>query len=930
MGLRFSVLVFLASLVARAFSQDTSLVNRFAHYKVVPFTITDGLPGNTLLTLNQDLDGYLWLGGFEGLTRFDGNRFVVFDPNSSPELKSSQINVIKLDSKGELWIGTGQGLVKYSDHKFSNLASPEHSLNIESIELDEAHQIAWLGTRNRGLYSYDMQTNRYQLIESLYTHDMITSIVSDRNGGIWVSSDKNGFAHFANNQWQYFSKKDGLNTNEIISLHASNDELYICSILGLHVLKGGKITLVPEPKESRITKVRNGPQGSLWVLTTSGIYIRYKNGTWRTLTRQDGLTATDIRDVVFDRDGAIWLATYRGGLLQLIEEKFVTFSANEGLAVEAVSSVYQLSPGQWIAGTSDGKLFTIENEKAKPFFIRNAISKPICQIMRDRQQNLWFATYDGLLFISKNGEEKLFTERDGLPTRQVRAIIQDKDDNFWIGSRTSGVIKMDFNAAKGKPVFTTLYLDQLSKANATFIISLSSDKSGNLLMATGAGSIIKILKDGSLKQYADPSRPSNEASFAAHEDADGVIWAASTTGILRIAKDSVKSFSRRQGMPFEAVYDIVEDDFGYFWMPSAKGILRVKKNELEENLKDHRKEIHWRVFDTSDDLEKAQCTGASQIFKDASGTFWFPMQEGLVRVNPTEIKTDSIPPKIQIESMTVDDALINVDEEIILPPGSNRFVFSFVSVNLKYQKSIRYKYRVDRFDREWLPAGNQTTAVYTSLPPGNYTFRVTACNKDGSCSSQEAVVLFRVKAYYYQSSWFYLVVLNVLVVSVLAFIRIRTTSIRKRALLLKQMVRERTKELAAQRDELEAINEELRMSQEEVVAQRDSLSEKNNQIEKINATLEDTVSERTAALEARNKKLEEFAFINAHKLRAPLASILGIMNLIRIETDEDSRKKLLELLDISAADLDNVIRATNKMLEEESSRQERSKDGDDR
>lgn len=928
-SLRFSVIVFLAFLCVRTFSQNTSFVNRVAHYKVVPFTVVDGLPGNTLLTLKQDFNGYLWLGGFEGLTRFDGNHFTVFDPTSTLELKSSQINTIQLDSKGVLWIGTGQGLVKYAGHKFSNLASPEFSFNIESIELDEANQIAWLGTRNRGLYRYDMQTNSYQFIESQYTHDMITSIVLDNNGGIWISSDKNGFAHFANNQWQYFSKKDGLNTNEIISLHATNDGLYICSILGLHLLKGGKITLVPEPRESRITKVRNGPQGSLWVLTTSGIYIRYQDGTWRTLTRQDGLSAIDIRDVVFDREGAVWLATYRGGLLQLVEEKFVTFSSNEGLSAEAVSSVYQLSSNHWIAGTSDGKLFTIENEKAKPFIIRSTITKPICQITKDNRENLWFATYDGLLFISKNGEEKLFTERDGLPTRQVRAIIQDKDNNFWIGSRTSGVIKMEFNAAKGKPIFTTPYRDQLAKANGTFIISMSQDKGGNLLLATGAGSLIKILKDGSLRQYADKSRPSNEALFAAHEDARGVIWAAGTTGILRIENDSVKSFSRKDGMPFETVYDIVEDDLGYFWLPSAKGILRVKKDDLEEKLKDQKKEIRWRLFDSSDDLVKAQCTGASQVYKDASDILWFPMQEGLVRVNPREIKIDTVPPKIQIESVTVDDALINHDEEIILPPGSKRFVFSYVSVNLKYQKAIRYKYKIDRFDRDWIDPGTQTTAVYTSLPPGAYAFRIMACNKDDICSSQEAVVHFKVSAHYYQSSWFYLVVMNVLIVGVLGFIRIRTRTFRQRALLLKRMVAERTKEIASQRDELEAMNEELRMSQEEVIAQRDSLAEKNNQIEKINATLEDTVSERTAALEARNKKLEEFAFINAHKLRGPLASILGIMNLIRIETDEDSRKKLLELLNISTAELDKVIRATNKMLEEENSRQEKSEgDGD--
>jgi ligand-binding sensor domain-containing protein len=885
------------------------------HYKISRFATSDGLPGNTLLNLQTDSQGYLWLGGFEGITRFDGTHFVTFNPAVNPEFKSSQINAIEVDKNGNLWIGTGKGLVRHTKGEFINLATADFSFNIESIAVDDLQHVIWLGTRNGGLYQYDIQKKNYERIESRFSQDIITSVELDSAGGIWISSDRNGFAHYDHKTWQYYSTSDGLRTDEITGLHWQDGKLYVYSTQGLHVLKNGKIEVIPSFNNSRVTKVKSDPNGNMWVLTTSGVHVLRQGRGWQTLTKRDGLSVDDIRDIVFDQ-GSIWLATYRGGLNHLLEEKFISFSAREGLITEAVSSIYQVSTNKFMVGTTDGHIFSIENGMVKPFLIRNFINKPVGKILKDHAGNLWFATYDGLLLVTADGREKLFTEKDGLPTRQLRAIIQDRNKNYWIGSRTDGVIKMEFNHFSIKPIFTKAYSEALRGANATFIMSMSVDGDDNLILATNIGAIIKILPNGLIKQHFTHPDGLGEAAFSAHADEQGTIWAASSNGVSRIKDDSVVTLSRREGMPQETIYDVVEDDLGYLWMPTAKGIMRVLKQELEDYMDDKKTTVHWRLYDNSDDLAKSECTGASQILKDASGRMWFPMLEGLIQVDPKKITLDSEPPEIRIDGLSVDDQNVDITKEVVLQAGTKRLVFSYGAISLKHRKAIHYKYQIEGFDGDWIKAGSNTAAVYTSLPAGRHTFKVTACNRDGVCTIDGARMVVTIQPHYYQTMWFYIVVAVALASSVFAYVRLRTGAIRKRSAELRKLVDERTREIAAQRDELATLNEELNTSQEEVLAQRDALVEKNNEVEKMNFNLEKMVAERTTTLEERNKQLAEYAFINAHQLRAPLASILGIIHLLRIETDEASQKKLFELLQASSDELDSVIRSMRKILEE--------------
>jgi ligand-binding sensor domain-containing protein len=885
-------------------------------YKISHWTTDDGLPSNTITYLHQDADEYLWIGSYDGLIRFDGTQFLVFNKNNTPELQSFHARVLKGDRNNNMWIGTSLGLVKYNNGKFINVSGEENKLFILSMWVDEINKKIWIGTRDSGLYCYDIDNNTFRKVDNNFANDLITAIVQDRNGGMWIGSEKNGLAYFKNQQWTYFDKDDGLTNTEIQSLYLDDtDELLVGTSVGLFVFKDGKIVQDKLTDGLRVNKIRRDKEGKIWLATATGAFRRLNKGSWQIFSKDEGLSNNDIRDIYFDNEGSVWLATYRGGLNQLRQTKFVTFGANEGLNVEAIGAIEELTTNQYLVATTDGKLFSIKDNIVSPFILKTKFTQRIYGILKDTQMNLWIASYDGLLLVTPNGNERLFTEADGLPTRQLRMIYQDKNQNYWIASRNSGLIKMKFDSKSSKPVFELFNSDGLKKLNASFIMSVKEDESNNLLVTTNTGGLL-VLKNNVIKNYTTDNGLVSNTVYTAQADKQGVIWLATLDGISRLENGEFFNYTKREGMPHESVFDLVEDDSGYFWMPTSNGILRVSKQQLNDYQAGKIKTIEWKQFDRSNELRSSECTGVTPMFKASDNSLWFLMLGGIVKVNPNNIVVNDKAPNVFIEKLIVDDNVQDLTDELIIPSGSQRVVFNYIGINLRYPRSVKYKFRLTNFDKNWIETGTDRNAVYTNLKGGNYTFQVIACNNDGVWNTTGASFPFTVESRYYERWWFYPALIFVTALFIVLYIQLRTRSIKHRADELKRVVDLRTREIALQRDELVALNEELRSSQEEVMAQRDALSDKNNEIERINLNLERLVAARTEALEQQNKRLAEYAFINAHKLRSPLASILGIINLMVIETDPEQKRLLLGHLQKASLELDEIVHSINRMLEE--------------
>lgn len=896
----------------------------FLNFKTTYWTTDDGLPGNSCVKILQDKDGFLWMGSFDGLVRFDGTRFITY--NKSNLLSSNFALTMASDNQGNLWVGTDHGLAHYYNGKITDLADSTHGFFIESLLMDEKKQKVWIGSRNAGFFAYDIRAKKYEQIDVLQKDDIFNDILKDPDGSLWIAGEKNGLLNLKNGAWKNFAEKDGLSSTEVKTLALAVDgTMYVGTTSGLFVRKpGDKFVEVEKFKGIRINKVKIDAGGNLWIGTVYGLYIQTSENKWIYLSREEGLSNNDVREIYFDADSTIWLGTYRGGVNQLRPTKFSWYFGGKGLEIEAVGAICAFGENGILAGTTEGELYTINNYEVKKYPIKTSIKQRIYSLLRDDKKNIWVACYDGLLLLTPDGREKLFTEKDGLLTKQIRVIYQDKKGIYWIGTRNAGLIRMTFDVKKSKPTFEQFRHEHLNKVNSTFIMDLREDAQGNLLICSNNGGLTIMPEDGPLINYSKKDGLQSNTCFSVRSDKTGVLWLTTTDGVTRLKDGKLFTFTRKDGMPHENPMDVMEDSLGFLWMPTQKGNIRVSKQQLNEYADNEADTIEWKLFDKNNDLIKSECTGTARAFKDNRGVLWFPMVGGLISVDPLTIQISKKIPSIYIERVSVDDVEKPFDKPVVVSSTDQRVAFEFIALTLRYPNSARYQYQLKPFDEGWINAGTSRNAVYTNLPAGDYTFSVIGCNNDGVWSLEGTSIAVVVNPRFYQTWWFITFVVSAIGLMILGYVRFRTRSIKERARYLAQLVNERTKMIAQQRDELALLNQELQSSQEEVMAQRDSLAEKieelaekNVEIESMNENLEKIVEDRTRVLNEQSKRISNYIFINAHKLRAPVASILGLINLLNHETLNAAQKRISDHLLESAAALDKVIRSISRMLEEE-------------
>jgi ligand-binding sensor domain-containing protein len=650
-------------------------------YKITSWTTDDGLPGNSCVKITQDRNGFLWMGSFDGLVRFDGTRFITF--NKGNFLPTNYAVAIAEDKNGALWVGTDQGLVVYRDGKFTNLADSAYELFIESLLIDEEQGKIWLGSRNGGLYTFDMVKNTYTQIEGLNEKDIINGFVKDKDGSLWVGGEKNGLLQYKDGKWSQFDERHGLLNKEVKSLYQDKSGvLYVGTSSGLYVRRpDGRFDELEKFRGVRVSKVTMDGGGRLWIGTVNGLYRERSKNDWIYITQKDGLSNNDIRDIFFDAEGSVWLGTYRGGINQMRETKFHWYFGGQDPQIEAAGALCALDASTILIGTTQGDLFTIKNNELRKYPIKTKIDQRIYSILQDDKKNVWIASYNGLLLKTPDGREKLFTEKDGLRTNQIRKIFQDKNNTYWIGTRNAGLLKMSFNQFPERPVFEQYLYKKLNNFNATFIMAINEDSNGSLLVCTNNGGLVVISTDGELTSYNKSNGLRSNTCFNAREDSDGIIWVTTTNGLTRIKKGQLITYTRNEGMPHENPMDVVEDDLGFLWLPTQKGTIRVNKQQLDSFAEGKLKSIEWKLFDKTNDLIISECTGTAQILKH-SGKIWIPMIGGLIGVDPASIQIRKRAPQVFIESMLVDEKEKDISQAIVIPAGSKRIAFDFIALTL--------------------------------------------------------------------------------------------------------------------------------------------------------------------------------------------------------------------------------------------------------
>ncbi len=823
-----------------------------------------GLPQSSVFAILQTRDGYLWLATQEGLVRFDGARFTVFNKQNTEAIRHNDVWNLLEDSEGTLWIGTrGGGLVRYRDGRFDTL-SKEDGLTSDSVQAlwQGRDGGLWIGTRGGGLNRYkDGVIRAYTAADGL-SSKTIYAIVGDRDGNLWLGTDGEGLVRYRNGKFDTLSKAQGILNDTIYAiLEDFEGDLWVGSGKGLFRLHDGVATAFG-PKDGllndNIRAIYQDRQGTLWLGTDGGGLYRYRAGRFTAFGAKQGLSNDNVGALFEDREGSLWIGTDAGGLNRLRDNTFVTYSSDEGLPNDNVRAVLEDRAGaMWIGSFGgltrwfDGKFTTLTKRQGLS-------SDAVLSLMEDRSGALWAGTLGGGLNRYRNGLITHFSDAQGLSNETVLCLLEDADGVVWAGTRSGGL-----NRLEGERFKALTTADGLGSNDVRVL--LNARRGGFWIGTLGGG--LNHYQDGKITTYNTSHGLAHDLVLSLYEDKDGVLWIGTFGGGLsRFKGGKFTTVTSKNGLYDDVVYRILEDDGGNLWMSSNRGISRVSKRDLDGFADGKRLRVESVAYGSADGMKSGEANGAHQPagWRSRDGRLWFPTVRGVVSVDPNRLQSNQVAPPIRIEEVMIgsERAVVDTvgDSPVQVPPGRQKLEFHYTALSFLAPEKVRFKVRLEGYDEAWVDAGNNRVATYTNLPPGNYRFLVRASNNDGVWNEIGAELSLEIQPRFYQRGAFYLVYL-LLIAGVVAlatrFYRARVDALKHREQVLLELIQDN----ASAEDALRAAN----------------------------ATLE----QRNQELARSNSELERFVYVASHDLKEPLRSVVSFTQLLakkyqgRMDADAD-------------------------------------------
>jgi len=727
----------------------------------------NGLPQNTVHAIAQTRDGYIWIGTEEGLARFDGVKFTIFDKQNTPELKSNYIRTLLADRQGALWIGTAQGLVRMLNGRFT-LFTRDEGLPSETIQAiyEDREGNLWVATANGlgllksgGLTTF---TTKERLISG-----SIQALFEDAGGALWIATPY-GVGRIKDGKFTNFTVRDGLGSNSVRAIQQDrNNRLWFGTLGGLSSFDGNRFTTYTTRDgltNDRIISLQADRDGGLLIGTAGGL-CRLTDGRFTGFNTGEALATSTILSLLEDLEGNVWIGTESGGINLLKDTKFTTYTVRNGLSNDLVKSIYEDHQGNTWIGTDGGGLNLLRNGKLNVYTTRDGLSSNVVlSLFSDNTGNLWVGTPDGLNRFN-GGKFTTYTSADGLANNDVRSIYLDRHGSLWIGTRggltrmTNGVFKT-FTEVDGLPndLITTLY----------------EDTKGNLWIGTFGG--LGKLTNEEFTTFTTRDGLSSDAVISLHEDADETLWIGTNGGGLNRMKDGkFTAYTTSNGLLDDVVYRILADGQNNLWLSCRKGIFHISKKELDEFAKGLIASIAPVAYSTADGMMTRECSGGGDPagWRGSDGKLWFPTIKGVAMIDPARMRLNSHAPPVVIEQIRIDEKSFAPSERLELPAGTTRFDLYYTAPSFVAPEKVRFKYKLEGFDKDWIDSGTRRIAYYTNLRPGAYTFRVIASNHDGVWNQTGTAVALYLKPYFYQTYWFYTVCLLALVVLAWLLFRLR-------------------------------------------------------------------------------------------------------------------------------------------------------------
>ena len=415
-------------------------------------------------------------------------------------------------------------------------------------------------------------------------------------------------------------------------------------------------------------------------------------------------------------------------------------------------------------------------------------------ILEDSKGKMWIGVNGGI-FIVENGQAEMIPESEG---HHVFSIQEDKAGNIWAATG-KGILR--FNNYK----ITASYSPK-DGLPSRFMTVIHEDSKGRLWFGGHGG--LSQLKDGKFINYTSKDGLTGNYVRTIYEDKEGTLWIGTyDEGLSRFKNGNFVNYRKKDGLFNNGVFAIEENENGNFWISSNGGIYRVNRRELNDFADGKISKIHSIGYGKEDGMLNNECNGGRQpaSLKDKDGNFWFPTQEGIAVINPYLVATNSLAPSVVIESATVERKSFKIDKSLVIEPGQKNIEIRFTGISLIKSNQVKFKYKLEGHDPDWIDAGSRRTAYYSYLPPGNYKFVVKAANSNGIWAKTGASLNIELKPYFYQTNSFYLLCLVIGVLILFVIWQISVYQLKAKEIRLKRLVNERTIELEQVNKELEHL-----------------------------------------------------------------------------------------------------------------------------
>lgn len=793
-------------------AQATDTDRAISHYIRDRWGSDNGFPASSVSAITQTTDGYLWIGTEKGLVRFDGLNFHLFEKATPSAVAIGPVEGLMADADGNLWILLqSTQILRYHNGKFE-LGREEAEFGITSVGKRRDGTILFsslsLGTLAYHAGKYEvLSSSRLAPSQATATTEAdtrstrlswaigftpqrfgepnspVTAMAETNDGRVWLGTRDKGL--FCLSQGRVSPAWKGLPNDKINCLLPENNELWIGTDQGMVRWDGTQVTSSGVPtalSRVEVLSMLRDRNSDIWVGTSRGLVRMNSQGAL--VDQGSPQTNGKVTALFQGREGNIWVGG-PGGMQRLHDSPFVTYSVADGLPSESNGAVFVDQEGRtWFAPLRGG-LYWKKGPQVRSV-TADGLDKDVVYSIAGRAEELWVGREHGgltRLEVSDNSvNAKTYTQADGLAENSVYSVYLSHDGTVWAGTLRAGV------SAFRNGRFTNYTTANGLASNA--VTSIAENSGGGMWFATPNG--LNNLSNGQWHVFTvQDGLPSADLNCLL-TDSSGVLWIGSSAGIAFLRANQIQ-IPREVPEPLrEPVLGIAEDRSGWLWIATSGHVLRVKRSRLWGGGSSD-SEMH--EYGLADGLLGTEGVKRQRsVFADPLGRIWFSMNRGLSVVDPNRTIGSSAPALVHIDAVLADGNAVDPQSPIRIPSASQRITFSYTGLSLTDTGHVRYRYRLDGFDRDWSEPSTLRTAVYTNLSPGSYKFHVIASNSEGMWNSAETILPFAVDPMWWQKLWVRLSALLAVAFVVFALYRSRLHRLaRQYNIRMEERIAERTR-----------------------------------------------------------------------------------------------------------------------------------------